>query len=280
MTSTTTPATGGTPLKHGRSTYLHHDCRCHWCRNAEASYQSSRRRLQAYGRWQGNVPAEPARAHARALSAAGLTWAQIADRAGLNLAVISNLLVGATGREPSKSIRRANAAKLLAVTLPRDIAPDGRAPLDATGTIRRLRALTAAGWPLARLGRHCGIQHRHLLDMLHGRLQQVSPRTALTIRRLYDDLWNRDPRADGARQYDIERARLLAADNGWAPCLAWDDDQIDNPDALPDWTARCGTPGGYYDHSTIGTPTCQPCRDAVRQAATERKLRRRNRPTR
>jgi hypothetical protein len=277
MTSTTTPATGGTPLKHDRRTYLHHGCRCQWCRNAEASYQASRRRLQAYERWQGHVPAEPARLHVRALNAAGLTWAQIADRASLDTAVIRNLLVGASNREPSKNIRQTNATKILAIPLPDDIAPDGNAHLDATGTVRRLQALTVAGWPLALLGRRCRIPQRHLMDMLHGRLQQVSPRTALTIRRLYDDLWNRDPRADGARWYDVGQAQRLGASKGWAPALAWDDDEIDNPDARPDWTARCGTTGGYYDHSTIGTPTCQPCRDAVRQAATERKLRRRER---
>jgi hypothetical protein len=59
--------------------------------------------------------------------------------------------------------------------------------------------------------------------------------------------------------------------------MAWDDDAIDDPATQPDWTARCGTPGGYYDHTQIGTPTCRRCRRAVRDAARERKLRRRNR---
>jgi transcriptional regulator with XRE-family HTH domain len=279
MTSTTTPATGGTPTTHNRSTYANHGCRCQWCRHAEASYQASRSRLKAYGRWQHDVPTEPVRTHVQALNDAGLTWAQIANRAGVGVGTVRALLIGVAGREPSKNIRQASARRLLAVPLPDDIDPAGRALLDATGTLRRLRALTAAGWPLTRLARHCDIPHRHLIHMLHGRLRQVSPHTALTIRRLYDDLWNRDPRADGARWYDVEQARKLAASKGWAPALAWDDDEIDNPDARPDWTARCGTPGGYYDHSTIGTPTCQPCRDAVRAAAAERKLRRRNRTT-
>lgn len=277
--TTTTPHNGGTPHTHGqRATYLHHGCRCPLCRHAQAAYVASRTRLIAYGRWQANVDAEPARQHVRALAAAGITERQIATRAGITHPVIRNLIHGAAGRTPSKKLRRENADRILAIPLPTTIDPTGTRRVDATGTRRRLQALTAAGWPLSNLARRCGILRRHLFDILHGHVHAVTPRTEATIRRLYDRTWNQQPTPDQrVRPVDADTARAIAARHRWAPALAWDDDHIDDPQAVPDWTGRCGEPGGYYDHGQIGTATCPRCRNAVSAAARGRKLRRRAR---
>lgn len=63
----------------------------------------------------------------------------------------------------------------------------------------------------------------------------------------------------------------------WAPVGAWDEDTLDDPDAAPDWTGRCGTPGGAEAHRRRGTPTCQACRD-VRTAAQRARRERQNTP--
>ncbi|MEU6235925.1 hypothetical protein [Kitasatospora sp. NPDC047058] len=245
-----------------------------------AAYWAARSRDITYGRWNPDVPAGPARQHAEALAAAGRSWRQIADDSGLAYPVIRNLLVGASGRPPTKKLRAINAAAILSVPVPAQ--PDGTALIDTTGSRRRLQALHAAGWPLGRIARTAypdrqASARRVLFNVLHGRTSTVTPRTAARIRAAYDALWDQFPDASGVPWAASADALRLAAANRWAPPLAWDDDDIDNPDALPDWTGRCGTPGGYYDHTVLGTPTCQPCRHAVAVAAADRKLRRRQR---
>lgn len=278
MTSTTTPATGGTPLRHGKlSTYTHQKCRCIPCTLTANAWDANRRRQLAYGRWKPYVAAAPVRTHVQALTDAGMTWAQIADAAHLNVAIVRNLLVGVSSRPPSRSIRVENAKALLSVRIPPRPPADGTALIDATGTIRRLRALVATGWPITAIARRAGIDSSHLHRLLHGAVREVAAGTAHTVHVLYDDLWDADPAAEGIRATSIRRAHQVAATYRWAPPLAWDDDTINDPSVVPDWTGRCGTTGGYYDHSQLGTPTCQPCRDAVNAAASERKTKRRAR---
>lgn len=277
MTSTTTPATGGTPTTHGRSTYLHHHCRCPLCTHATRAYDTARTRAIAYGTWRALVDADPVRRHATALTAAGLSWKQIATHAGVDYADIRRLLTGDSGRTPPRRIRQNTARAITSVPIPAAPTRDGQALIDATGSRRRLQALLVAGWPLRQLASDSGMTPRVLFDILHNRSRLVRAYTAAAIRVVYDHHWNSSPLDCGVRAQDVRIAQALAVRNRWAPALAWDDDQIDDPDARPDWTARCGTAGGYYDHSTIGTPTCPPCRAAVNAKAIERKMRRRQR---
>ncbi|MFG3051813.1 hypothetical protein ACGFZP_12810 [Kitasatospora sp. NPDC048239] len=283
MTSPTrTAPTGG---RHGRSTYVHHGCRCLPCRHAMAAYKTARDRQIAYGRWQQRVPAEPARRHVQALTATGYTWDQSAHAAGVTRAVIRGLLVGAAGRPPTRGLSPATARAIISVPLPvGGLAADGKALVDAVGSRRRLQALRCAGWPLRTLIATAGMSReqadaRLYFDILHERVLSITAWRAAAIRHLYDLYWDQQPAAHGARPQDIRAAANAATASRWAPAAAWDDDDIDNPAALPDWTGRCGTPGGYYDHTVLGTPTCQPCRDAVAVAAAGRKLRRRERAT-
>lgn len=240
------------------------------------TYDAARSRAIAYGRWQGLVPAGPARHHVRKLIRAGLTWDDIAQRAGVSRAVIRALLVGASGRPRSTRVRSLTQAALLSVPVP-SVPPRGTTRTDATATRRRLQALVTCGWPLKLVARRFHLCSRALFDTLHGRRSSVSHRTAFHVAEAYDELWDADPAVYGARAADTRAARRLAARQLWAPPMAWDDDSIGDPAVRSEHTGRCGTTGGYYDHSQIGTPTCQPCRDAVRAAAAERKTRRRNR---
>jgi hypothetical protein len=269
--------TGGS--HHGRrSTYTNHGCRCDLCRYAEASYGSARNRQLAYGRWQRRVDANPVRAHLARLHAAGLTWKQIATTAGIATWKLDQLRTGGSGsRPPSRTTSPETAAAILAVPVPATAPPAGLALVDAIGSSRRLQALAAAGWPLRLIATRVRVDRKTLHRLLHGQHPLVRAAVAARIAGIYDLLWDKDPAGQGARPRDTAAAQSLATVHRWAPPLAWDDDDIDNPEALPDWTGRCGTPGGYYDHTVLGTPTCQPCRDAVALAAAGRKLRRRAR---
>lgn len=268
---TTTPHSGGTP---GTLTaYVHHKCRCPKCVTRMATWSSRRRRQRGYGTWQPTTPAAPARERLEAYIAAGLTQRQLANRTGVHQAVISNILLGTT-----QKLRLHNAAAILALPTPTDVIVEaaGR-QIDATATRRRLQALAACGWPIRELARRLGVDQAHVAAIIHGRLQYLAGPTVAKIAALYDQLWDLPPQDAGVRAGNVRLALAAAARHRWAPPLAWDDDTIANPDAVPDWTGRCGTPGGYYDHSQLGTPTCQACRDAVAAAATVRKLKRRAR---
>jgi hypothetical protein len=275
MTNHTTPITGGTPLPghpHGRlSTYTWHGCRCPDCTRTATTWSAAKRRQQAYGRWQPLSDASRARAHLLALQGAGLTRQQITDKTGVHAAVLRNLAAGTTRR-----IRPANAAALLALPAPaQSIA--SRIRVDGTATRRRLQALAVAGWPLPQIARRANVDGHNLHRVVHGRRTKVAAHTAAAIHAVYGQLWDQDPADHGVPERHVSTVQRLAARNLWAPPLAWDDDTINDPAAEPDWTGRCGTPGGYYDHTQIGTPTCRRCRTAVAQAAAERKARRRAR---
>lgn len=96
--------------------------------------------------------------------------------------------------------------------------------IDATGTIRRIRALMALGWRYRDIDNLAGYQTSRA-SWAHNLVvqQRVHIDTAERVARIYDELsMSRGP---------SNRLRNLAAKNGWAPPLAWDD--IDDPAEQP-----------------------------------------------
>lgn len=231
-------ATGTRP--HGtRARYVHGPgpgrgpgCRCEACTAANRRAASDRDRQIVYGRWQPYIDAGPAREHLQALSQAGVGWKRAAAAAGVSTGAVSKLLYGGPGnRPPARRIRRETAAAILAVGASADqLAPGALA--DSTGTRRRLHALVATGWSQARLARELGMTGANFGAMM--RRDQVTAGTAREVGDLYDRLWNQPPpEHDQRTRIAASRARRHAADRGWAPPLAWDDDLIDDPSATP-----------------------------------------------
>jgi len=99
-------------------------------------------------------------------------------------------------------------------------------PVDATGTIRRLRALAAMGWPMKQLAAMSGVSMPTVSCLMNHRRGTVYSRTAGKVADLYDEL--------SMREGNSQRSRLRARRHGWAPPLAWDDETIDDPNAQPD----------------------------------------------
>jgi transcriptional regulator with XRE-family HTH domain len=206
-------------------------CRCDACVTANRQDAARRARLRAYGQWQPYVDAGPARDHLAALSRAGIGWKRAAELAGLSTGTVSKLLFGKGGRLPSRRIRPETAEAILAVHVaPASLGQGALVPAD--GTRRRLQALVAIGWSQARLADRLGMTPSNFGSAL-GR-DRVTAATARTVERLYDDLWNRPPpEPDQHSRISASRARNYARARGWAPPLAWDDDEMDDPDARP-----------------------------------------------
>ena len=104
---------------------------------------------------------------------------------------------------------------------------------DAAGTRRRLQALVRGGWSLGLMSARLGCTRQVLRLTLH-RSERVTAATARAVRELYDELWDQPP-PEGTRfeKRAATMARRYARERGWVPPLAWDDDEIDDPAAVP-----------------------------------------------
>lgn len=188
------------------------------------------------------VAAGPVRAHVVALLAEGMTVTGVADAVGVTAPTLRALLYGqpSKGLPPTRRVTQTVAAGVLGV---RSVPPrlrlvvldsDGdRRVVDATGTRRRLQGLVAMGRSLRSLADRLGMSPRQLRELIHGD-GGCTARTARAVGRLYDELCLVLPPTDTAAQRSgVTRAKAWAAGRGWVPPLAWDDDTIDYPDAVP-----------------------------------------------
>lgn len=234
---------------HGTHTkYVVDKCRCADCTDAARTYEATRRRQRAYG-IPAYVDASPARAHVRTLSAQGMGWKRVARAAGLSASTVWKLMYGnpTIGRAPNKRIRPATAEAILSVKV--DLA-DG-AIIDSTGSTRRIQALVAIGWSQSKLAHRLGINRANFTPLAQGR-RRTTVATARAVAALYDELSMTPPEAITYRdRVSVTRARNYAAAAGWAPPLAWDDDQIDNPDATSHPTEATDVADEVIDEAAV-----------------------------
>jgi transcriptional regulator with XRE-family HTH domain len=212
--------------EHGYARYKLNGCRCEVCRQAVATYNRKRAMRATAGTWQPFVDAEPIRRHLEMLGEQGISLRRVAQVAGIDRKRIQALINGTHGRRPSNKVRPETAAAILSVQ------PDvGGAPgsiVDGTGTARRIRALAAIGWSLTQQANRIGWAVQNYARMTDT-VWPVTVATARLIADLYDEL-SMTPAPAG---YSATRTQRMALDKGWAPPLAWDDDEIDDPKASP-----------------------------------------------
>jgi hypothetical protein len=218
--------------QHGdRVTYVLDRCRCLPCCYAASVYELERTKRNAYGR-SNLVDAGPVREHVAALMAAGVGLKRIVAVSGTPQGVLWKLVYGKNGGTPSRRVTRSTADRLLALD-PADPAllADG-AKVCSVGTTRRLQALSCLGWSIGRLAAEAGLDRQRLDGAIHGR--PVVAGTARVVAALYERLWDKHPPADTHREkISVTRTIHRSRDAGWAPPLAWDDESIDDPAALP-----------------------------------------------
>jgi DNA-binding CsgD family transcriptional regulator len=176
----------------------------------------SRLRLEHHRGQRRRCSAAQTRHHIERLIAAGWNQAQVARAAGL-----AHRTVGTVMRDASNV---SNRTALAILSVPIGPAPADTRDVDATGTVRRVRALVAIGHPVAHLAQQFGIYPTALGNIARGELQNVRATTADTIALEYRELC----RTPGPSQ----RARNEARRKGWHGPLAWDD--IDDPNCEPE----------------------------------------------
>lgn len=205
-------------------------CRCADCRAANTANANRIYQMKAMGRWQPYVDAAPVRAHVAELMRQGYPAKRIARLAGVAPATIGRLIAGC-GR-----VRASTAQAILSVGAGLDSLP-ARARVDGTGTRRRVQALVAVGWSLARLAAEAGIARSQFQLLVHA--EGVSAGTARAVRVLYSALWDQPPPSATARERQAaDASRAWASREGWPPPAAWDDDELDDPSGWPARKAR------------------------------------------
>jgi hypothetical protein len=153
------------------------------------------------------------------LSAAGIGYRRVAELSGFTSKSVYRLLVGQT--RPTAALAEA----IMAITV--DAGPAERWR-DATGTRRRLQGLVSIGWAAKELAARTGSDESFCGQLLHHRVR-VQRATAAAVAAVYEELSMLVP----AESYGSMRARARGRKRCWFPPLAWDDNVIDEPDALP-----------------------------------------------
>lgn len=211
---------------------------------AGAYMQARRRRLQALGQWQPYVDAEPVRQHLRKVNATGMSYVAIAERLGLPQSnSLQHVLWGRGTPEPGQKVSRETAELVLAFWPSLEDFPDA-ALIDATGTRRRVEALAVRGWARHLIASRVGVDVKYFRKAV-GR-PRVSARLARGVVEAYDAWWDQDPLEHGVPWSSVSRVQADAVRGGFHGPLAWDDDTIDNPCAVPltDAVQPVATEGG------------------------------------
>lgn len=233
--------------------------------------RSRARKLRALGKPQRVLPHEYARVCAivDAAHSAGMTYKQIAEQLELDHSTIT-----AIGARRAKTVHRDTFNAVIRLQIDTDF-PTGRTRhssprVDPTSTLRRLRALTAEGIPAEVIATHMPghTWSRTLRALMTKGAEFVHASTVEDVRHAYDKLKGVTPEDLGVRPQHVRGAKRKAAALGWAPVSCWDDDTIDDPAAIPEWTGACGTEEGYRIHirETLDgnpMPPCEACRNAV-----------------
>lgn len=217
--------TSGRPArtKHGDYGYSRtNDCRCDLCKVGVRRYE---KRI-AYEKLQGisrRADATEAKAHVQRLVDAGATFGQIARATGMVVQEVQvrRLILGNRGK-PVTWVYRHTAAALLIVTLDQALAFDTALP--SIGVHRRLNALRYMGHSVAAISIELGITEEAVWQ--YYRRKKLMTTTIRKVTDLYDK-WS-------MTIGDSERARWHAYRFDYAPPMAWEDVDIDDPDAEPD----------------------------------------------
>lgn len=219
--------------------FTKYKCRRPACVERYNANERERKRLKKQGDYQRFADAAPVRAHVLQLIAGGATPYGISRQSGASDTTVRGLLPRQSpGRHAPLRHRMLaeNAAKLLALA-PEDVIPRYT---PALGTVRRIQALVANGWPMISLGEHVGLYPKYVGELVGkaGRGEtRVWGTTALAVARAYDTLRGRKPTRHGVDKAAAAYARDFARDRDWPPSRYWDEfpGAIDDPHFTPEY---------------------------------------------
>lgn len=185
-----------------------------------ARYQKQRLLDQSRGIEHTYIDPRPVTEHVRRLLAQGMTCRGIGSLAGVSPSTVVRFRDRAYDHA-----QRSTAAKILAVRPRLAYQPGHRGLVPAIGARRRIKGLLALGWShdLITAELPDGARSRVIL---HRAGDSMTAELHAVVRAVYDRLsMTPGPSA---------MARARAARHGYLPPLAWDDDTIDDPNAVPD----------------------------------------------
>ncbi|MFF5973661.1 helix-turn-helix domain-containing protein [Streptomyces sp. NPDC012769] len=198
-----------------------------------------------------------------------ITFQRISEKARVDVNVVEWHYHGHTGARPdvplTQCIWRVHNAIMTTQFGPADVA----AQIRSHGTQRRLRAMIAAGYPQHWLAEHTGRRVAQLNNFLVKEREYVSAAHAADVEQLYRKYADTDPVTVGVTSKAKAYSLGVARKRGYPPGTCWDDDTIDDPAAIPEWTGACGSERGYQIHWREKIPSCEPCRLAHQQYKNE-----------
>lgn len=203
-----------------------------------------------------------------------MTFKQIAEAVPesmdpLSPSTVSDLYRGRRSSGPIGEIPRRTQDRVLAVPIPALPLTSG-ANVDPTGTRRRLQALCCVGFGSRFVAEYLGHADWNFIwritrgEKTSGHnCKAVFASTRDTIAELYEKLKDADPLDfPGSYPIGVGKTRAQARRNGYAPPHCWDEDTIDDPAAIPEWTGACGQAEGPAIHRRERIPMCPACRKA------------------
>jgi hypothetical protein len=211
---------------HGDPRRYSRGCHCPACTRAATKAARKNKYLRETGR--GTLTTlDRALHHIALLRAAGSSDLDIMAAAAISRDTMYRLL-----RQEGR-VTRAVEQRILSVPIRQAGAVQSRALVSALGTRRRLRTLTAQGWPANYLARRMNSSKRNLSRLLQGNGGWVRMWMADAVTCLYTELKDLKPEENGVAAHHAEQARQRAAENGWPGADYWDSDSFDNPDFVP-----------------------------------------------
>lgn len=151
----------------------------------------------------------------------------IAARSGVSVGQVKEVAAGRCER-----IYEITEESILGVVVPDgDWIPVADGFADATGSRRRLQALTVQGFPLSFLTVETGLAKSTVSLVRSGRKTQIMSSVLRTIRAAHEKFWDEDPLELGVSPEAVAKAKGWSKKYGWLPTEAWDD--IDDPDCKP-----------------------------------------------
>lgn len=219
------------------------------------------------------IPAAPAVEHLAALAARGMDARDMASQSGLSVTTCRDLI---RGRRPDKNgvqgkplrdIYRETVERALTVTFAEPVTSDivSGPRTNGVGTARRMQALMARGFSLSVTADLLGVSEQWAWQLAIHRFPMTLTRTAKAVADMYEKFQHVDPVDYGLSKFAISRAKSAASKRGYAPPECWDEDTIDDPQAVPEYTGMCGTEAGWLTHRVREVPVCEPCAAAVRR---------------
>lgn len=230
-----TTAVREAPHHNTLTCYTNYRCRRPDCVERYLAWDRQRRAARAAGQWQPLVDAEPVRQHLRLLAEHDITLHRAAELADVPKCTLHRLLPTQHGqrRPVTHTVRADLAAKILAI----DPAAATPGRVDPTGTVRRIQALVANGWPMSNLAGHIGLSPRYV-HVLVARSSDclIYGSTAAKVAAGYEEAKHLRPARHGVQPRIVKMARNLAASRGWPPASYWADrmDVIDDPHFTPE----------------------------------------------